>query len=152
MKIPVSEQISLNVMSVLATINRANGYAFDLIPERVKKSNNKRHLLAVFDDTDRPADYLPQSQGVAHQSWDLVIEVHILPDSEDETPIASYLNLIESDFRRALMDDPKRGGWAIDTKFDDQADTLTNSKDEILGLALHFQVNFRFQVSDPSKL
>jgi hypothetical protein len=150
MSIPVIELIAQNLLTTLQTVNQDNGYNYNLNIFRMPKGGIKReHLNAGFIQ-DVPIE-LDDSQKVYFtQQWKVPfkLQVFIMPEEDDQTPLDTYANLIRSDVEQASQIDPYRGGNALDTRvLAPEWHIDEGLADAIITVVL--EIDYRTNISDP---
>jgi hypothetical protein len=149
---PIEEKVNEDLFLAVCGVNTANGYFYDLVAERVQEpENSKDHLKAVVVDTSPGRKSGVQSQGRTTIEKDFAVETYFYTDKEDPTPLGKHLARINADITRAVMKDPRRGGYAIKTITIDP-ELIANEDGAIIGISVNFTVTFRYKTSDPSRL
>lgn len=110
----VLEDIAQNVLTTLATVTTSNDYENTLTVSRLAAA-------PMIPDDNRVYVFqgvtTKQTAPVRHYQWlqQFVAVAYVIEADSSSTPIDSRLNSIVGDIGKALMIDPTRGGFAIDT-------------------------------------
>ncbi len=152
---PIIEQIAQNLKSAVSAITTANGFQQDLTCVRPLSNDwesNERPrdnlvLLVQMPATRDDAISTAGNSGLYGERALYELQCYVCPGDDSTTPIDTLLNRIRADVRKKLMEDPTRGGLAIDTEFEESV-PFEHSQG-ISGLALSFAVRFRTPFDDP---
>jgi len=152
---PVVELIAQNIQATVNAITSAAGFQQDLTCARPTRKamvdlavadhapvNGTVLLVQMADEVD---DEHSNAGSPARLAWrQRFALLAFVSDSDAATaPIDTLINRVKSDIRRKLMEDPQRGGLALDTQ---QAGAAV-FPDE--GVDIYFDVIFRTREDDP---
>lgn len=150
MSISIKENISANIKTAIAAITAANGFNQDLAAERPRRNDFSDIIPKDLTVLIKQAEEVkPEKQAYSTTEWYLPFAIMaIVLDDDDETDsIEIRMNQVEADIQKKLMEDPTRGGNAIDTiilpsvEFDDNKG--------FTGIAVYAAVAYRVQETDP---
>jgi hypothetical protein len=147
---PVIESIVEDVLGVLRGVTVVSGYNQDLLPDRPNPTlgNRMQDGAAIVYLGERTAE---DSRPQQYAQWEQIVSIvfNVIESDASDMPIDQRLNLIVSDAEKALMIDPKRSRWAIDTwsqsvRFEPTSAGATEGQ-----AILDFVVQYRTNWGDP---
>lgn len=147
MSYPISDLILQNVEDTLRTVRTVSGYNCDLIVERASQTGNSpRDQLAVV----YPGGGIPlPNPAVGHDEYHLPVDIRCfaIKSETSSTPIDRALLLMAADVRKALRQDLHRGGYALNTLFNEKDELqLSDSPKSVLVLVT---IHYRTLWDDP---
>lgn len=140
------EQIFGNLMTVLATITLANGYATELHTVR-------RGLQSPLEDFILPCALVlpvnePNEYAVGVQRRHLLCTVRLwIDDGPDFAP--STLEALLADAEHALAQDVTRGGLAQLTVLTMTQYFYLEGTERLAGADMHYEIHYRVSLTDP---
>lgn len=149
MTVPIIENIAVNIAAAVDAITTVNGFNQDLSALRPRRNDfsdvvpEDGKVLVVQDDEDQA------EQPIGVQEWiqTFVLVAMVIDSDSASGSIDTRINQVRADIRKKMMEDPTRGGNAIDTillpaaKFDDG--------EGFTGIAVAVAVQYRVEHDDP---
>ena len=150
MPTPILELIAQNVATTLGGITTAGGYENTLTVERAKRLGNipgDRRVVIHQGDARKES---PEDDSRAHITWNqsFLCTAFAVESEASVTAIDQRINSLRADMEKALMVDPTRGGYALDTFIEDPI----NFSDEgggWEGIVVHCVVKYRTLLGNP---
>jgi hypothetical protein len=112
---PIRELIARNVVETLTGVSTAAGYNVTLSVERRKQAGNPPRDLLCIVGQDDAEDSDGDADGFEYERQPFFILVHSIPGEGETVAPDTRLNWIAADVRKALLSEPRRGAYAIDT-------------------------------------
>ena len=149
---PVVELITLDILSTLATITKANGYYNDIgTIERHNRLGNVPADLKCIVFQEDPTEV--QEPALMHKEWNqpYSLVVFVIEPDQSTRPVDMRINLIRADIEMALVTGTSytRGGYAIDTVIH-APEMFDDAKGQLSGIVLHCEVHYRTTFDNPS--
>lgn len=151
MALPVSEYISLNVLTTLQGLTRAKGYAVDAYAYRLGTNATPPSIVdGSIEITSSPPQRALQLTG--KDEWTMAFDLlaYLNQASDTNEPIDKVCNLFAAAMSKLLMADYARGGYAIDTMLGNVKPFAPGAGQE--GFVFSFTVQFRTNSDDPYTL
>ena len=152
MATPIVEYIAANLLTTLSGITVANGYDNTVTAERlVRLGNRVRDKLVVLEqgDTRRSEDVGERDQYQAI-GWfqTFYVTCYAIESESSSTAIETRLNSLRSDVEKAVMVDPHRGNYAVDT-FLVSATRVTDAEAAAEAVVVEIEVYYRVLHTSP---
>lgn len=151
---PIKEQIVQAVAAALATISVKNGYQVNVTevqrPRITGEGFAPENLgIAIYQCADEAADDYNKCGNPAAIGRTLSIRLDLILrlSEKDARPMQQVLNFMESDVRKAVMQDPQWGGLAIDTRLGDSEYFGESTGAE--GIAQMIEIAYCVSLNDP---
>jgi len=149
----VRERILQNIKTTLEAVTIANGYNFDFTPQTIQRwsMHGNRMVdmpMAVISpgDEDETSSPHPFEECVV----DGLFRRIFINDENDAVPTDTYLNRLQGDIKKAVLQDPTRGGDAIDTDVLGTTPFETTEAQPYAGIIMELRVCYRHLRSDPT--
>jgi len=149
----VRERILQNIKAVLEGITIANGYNFDFTPETVQRwtmhGNRMVDLPMVVispGDEDENSSPNPFEECVLT----VYLDAFFMNDENDSVSTDTYLNRLQGDIKKIILQDPTRGGEAIDTDILGTTPFETTEGQPYAGIIMEIRVRYRHLRTDPT--
>lgn len=145
MAVPRVESVAANIATTLATVTTANSYEVTLDVDRVfREGNSPSHLKCIIAGSS-----IAESEHSANKKrwrWSWTYEIFVSP--AEAATAETVLHQAWADASKALMVDPTRGGYAIDTFIESPyyGSRERGEFDSIIGTVT---VDFRHDRDDP---
>ncbi len=109
----VRERILQNIKTVLEGVTIANGYNFDFTPATVQRwsMHGNRMVdmpMVVISPGDEDESSLPNP--FEECLLTLYLDMFFVNDENDPVPTDTYLNRLQGDIKKAILQDSTRGG------------------------------------------
>lgn len=152
MPTPIIEYIAANVLSTVQAVTAANGYDNTVTGERLIRTGNRvRDRLVVVEQGDTKRSDLDgdrdQYQAIGWVQT-FYLTAYVLESESSSTAIETRLNSIRSDLEKAIMADPTRGNYAVDT-FLVGATRVTDDDSAAEGVVVEIEVYYRVLHTNP---
>lgn len=154
MTLPIIEQIARKLVARLEQVKSANGCHTTLAgvqrPSRFGKFPVRdREAVVVQGDAERNEEH--EAQGSVCWDQPFFIQVIVLPDPRDMTPIDMQLNLVAADIEKAIATGDEWHNWdglAIETRIEGHA-AFDSEDDSITGVSVAITITYRTAEHDP---
>jgi hypothetical protein len=145
---PVVSKITDNLVQAVSQVKVAAGYENDLTAEKFKRSGNgSSHGTVVVAKVDfEPAERQAVGSDMLWQHYQLTC--FVAEDEDGEAEFDDLLDVVAADVKRAVMQDPTRGGIARQTDFL-RGEPFDSSEDELGGVLLAYRVQYRTRLDNP---
>lgn len=149
----VRERIIQNIKTTLEGITTTNGYNFDFTPDTVQRwsmhGNKMIDLpLVIISPGDEEEKALPN--GFEECYAIVYLDVFFMSEESDPIPIGEYLNRLQGDMKKAILQDPTRGGEAIDTDCLGTTPFETTEGQPYAGIIIELAIRYRHLRLDPN--
>ena len=149
----VRERILQNIKTVLEGVTIANGYNFDFTPATVQRwsMHGNRMVdmpMVVISPGDEDESSMPNP--FEECLLTLYLDIFFVNDENDPVPTDTYLNRLQGDIKKAILQDSTRAGNAVDT--DVLGTTLfeTTEAQPYAGIIMEVRVRYRHLRTDPT--
>jgi hypothetical protein len=149
----VRERILQNIKSTIEGVTIANGYNFDFTSETVQRwsmhGNSMVNMPMVVispGDEDETSSPHPFEECVLS----VFLDVFFVNDEDDPIPTDTYLNRLQGDIKKAVLEDTTRGADAIDTDILGTTPFETTEAQPYAGIIIEIRVRYRHLRSDPT--
>lgn len=149
----VRELILQNIKTTLEGVTIANGYGFDFTADTVQRwtmhGNRMVDLPMVIVS---PGDEEETSSPNPFEECVLTVylDVFFMNDEDDTVPTDTYLNRLQGDIKKAIIEDSTCGGNAIDTDVMGTTPFETTEGQPYAGIIMELRVRYRHLRSDPT--
>lgn len=149
----VRERILANIKTTLEGITIANGYNFDFTAETIQRwsmhGNRLVDLPAVIISLgDEEEKSLPNNFEECVLS--VYLDVFFVTEENDAVSTDTYLNRLQGDMKKAILEDHSRGGEAIDTDVLGTTPFETTEGQPYAGIIMELGIRYRHLRSDPT--
>jgi hypothetical protein len=147
---PLIERIAADLETTLRKVTVSNGYHQDVAlvarPTRLGgvALQDRLVLLGQGEPTEAEA---PDGFKAWLQPWPTLLVSR--PSEKDATPADTLVNRFRCDVEKALMEDPTRGGLALDTIIEPY-ENVVNDSGVLEGVVVHAVVFYRHRTGDPA--
>jgi hypothetical protein len=149
----VRERILDNIKTTLEGVTQANGYNFDFTPDTVQRwtmhGNRMVDMPMVIispGDEDESSNPHPYEECV----MSVFLDIFHVTDEEDPVSTDTYLNRLQGDIKKAVIEDVTRGGEAIDTDVVGTTPFETIESQPHAGLIMELRIRYRHLRTDPA--
>lgn len=146
---PLVERIALDLKKTLEGVTTANGCHQDVAgvvrPTRLPNVTLTDRLI-LLGQGEPEEEEAPEGWKAWLQPFPILLCVR--PSEKDLTPVDTIVNRFRVDVERAVMEDPQRGGLAIDTAIRPY-DNVTTEDGALEGVIVHVEVHYRHRIEDP---
>jgi len=149
----VRERILANIKTTLEGITITNGYNFDFTSETVQRwsmhGNKLVDLPAVIispgneEEKSLPNNFEECVLGV-------YLDVFFVTEENDAVSTDTYLNRLQGDMKKAILQDHTRGGEAIDTDVLGTTPFETTEGQPYAGIIMELGIRYRHLRLDPT--
>ncbi len=149
----VRERILQNIKTALEAVTIANGYNFDFTPQTIQRwSMHGNRMVDMPMAVISPGDEDETSSPHPFEECVLTVylDVFFINDENDPVPTDTYLNRLQGDIKKAVLQDPTRGGDAIDTDVLGTTPFETTEAQPYAGIIMELRVRYRHLRSDPT--
>jgi len=148
----VREKILENIKATLEGVTIANGYNFDFTPETVQRwsmhGNSLVNLPAVIissgDEEEKSAPYPLEECALS-----VYLDTFYVSGENDSLSTDTYLNRLQGDIKKAILQDHTRGGFAVDTNVLGTTPFETTEGQHYAGLIIELEIKYRHLRLDP---
>lgn len=150
MSTPIIELIAANIETVINAVTVGNGFNQDLVALRSKRNDfsdvTPQDCIVLIA---QQGDDRVEAEGTQTMEWNekFMLMALVIDSDSATTSIDIRRNQVKSDIRKKLLEDPTRGGYAIETIIGG-AD-LFDDGNGFTGVALAIEVNYRTDYDDP---
>ncbi len=149
----VRERIIQNIKTVLEGVTIANGYNFDFTPQTVQRwsMHGNRMVdmpMVVISPGDEDESSLPNPFEECHIT--LYLDIFFINDENDAVSTDTYLNRLQGDIKKAILQDATRGGNAIDTDVLGTTPFETTEAQPYAGIIIEARIRYRHLRNDPT--
>jgi hypothetical protein len=149
----VRERILQNIKTVLESVTIANGYNFDFTPATVQRwsMHGNRMVdmpMVVISPGDEDESSMPNP--FEECLLTLYLDIFFVNDENDPVPTDTYLNRLQGDIKKAVLQDPTRGGEAVDTDVLGTTPFETTEAQPYAGIIMEVRVRYRHLRTDPT--
>jgi hypothetical protein len=149
----VRERILANIKTTLEGITIANGYSFDFTAETVQRWSMHGNKLV-----DLPAVIISpgneEEKSLPNNFEECVLSVYLdvffVTEENDAVSTDTYLNRLQGDMKKAILQDHTRGGEAIDTDVLGTTPFETTEGQPYAGIIMELGIRYRHLRSDPT--
>ncbi len=149
----VRERILQNIKTVLEGVTIANGYNFDFTTATVQRwsMHGNRMVdmpMVVISPGDEDESSMPNP--FEECLLTLYLDIFFVNDDNDPVPTDTYLNRLQGDIKKAVLQDPTRGGEAVDTDVLGTTPFETTEAQPYAGIIMEVRVRYRHLRKDPT--
>jgi len=149
----VRERILQNIKTVLEGLTIANGYNFDFTPATVQRwsMHGNRMVdmpMVVISPGDEDESSMPNPFEECFLT--LYLDIFFVNDENDPVPTDTYLNRLQGDIKKAILQDSTRAGNAVDTDVLGTTPFETTEAQPYAGIIMEVRVRYRHLRTDPT--
>ncbi len=149
----VRERILQNIKTVLEGVTIANGYNFDFSPATVQRwsMHGNRMVdmpMVVISPGDEDESSMPNP--FEECLLTLYLDIFFVNDENDPVPTDTYLNRLQGDIKKAILQDSTRAGNAVDTDVLGTTPFETTEAQPYAGIIMEVRVRYRHLRTDPT--
>ena len=149
----VRERILANIKTTLEGITITNGYNFDFTAETIQRWSMHGNRLVdlpavVISPGDEEEKSLPNNFEECVLS--VYLDVFFVTEENDAVSTDTYLNRLQGDMKKAILEDHTRGGEAIDTDVLGTTPFETTEGQPYAGIIMELGIRYRHLRSDPT--
>jgi len=149
----VRERIFQNIKTVLEGVTIANGYNFDFTPATVQRwsMHGNRMVdmpMVVISPGDEDESSMPNP--FEECLLTLYLDIFFVNDENDPVPTDTYLNRLQGDIKKAILQDSTRAGNAVDTDVLGTTPFETTEAQPYAGIIMEVRVRYRHLRTDPT--
>jgi len=149
----VRERILANIKTTLEGITVANGYNFDFTPDTVQRWSMHGNKLVdlpavVISPGDEEEKSLPNN--FEECTFTVFLDIFFVTEEADTVSTDTYLNRLQGDMKKAILEDHTRGGEAIDTDVLGTTPFETTEGQPYAGIIMELGIRYRHLRSDPT--
>jgi len=149
----VRERILQNIKTVLEGVTIANGYNFDFAPSTVQRwsMHGNRMVdmpMVVISPGDEDESSLPNP--FEECLLTLYLDIFFVNEENDPVPTDTYLNRLQGDIKKAILQDSTRAGNAVDTDVLGTTPFETTEAQPYAGIIMEVRVRYRHLRMDPT--
>ncbi len=149
----VRERILQNIKTVLEGVTIANGYNFDFAPATVQRwsMHGNRMVdmpMVVISPGDEDESSLPNP--FEECLLTLYLDIFFVNEENDPVPTDTYLNRLQGDIKKAILQDSTRAGNAVDTHVLGTTPFETTEAQPYAGIIMEVRVRYRHLRTDPT--
>ena len=149
MSTPITEYIAEDLKVAINAVTMANGFNQDLTAVRRSRTDLRNvpagdGVVLIMQVEDEP---LEEPVGVASWVQKYLISAIVLDSDDASTSIETKMAKVRDDLRKKQVEDPTRGGYAIDTI--NGPATPFDDGEGFTGITLETEVHYRTQYADP---
>ena len=149
----IRERILQNIKTVLEGVTIANGYNFDFTPATVQRwsMHGNRMVdmpMVVISPGDEDESSLPNP--FEECLLTLYLDIFFVNDENDPVPTDTYLNRLQGDIKKAILQDSTRAGNAVDTDVLGTTPFETTEAQPYAGIIMEVRVRYRHLRTDPT--
>jgi len=149
----VRERILVNIKTTLEGITIANGYNFDFTTETIQRWSMHGNKLVdlpavIISPGDEEEKSLPNNFEECVLS--VYLDVFFVTEESDAVSTDTYLNRLQGDMKKAILEDHTRGGEAIDTDVLGTTPFETTEGQPYAGIIMELGIRYRHLRSDPT--
>ena len=149
----VRERILQNIKTVLEGVTIANGYNFDFTPQTVQRwsMHGNRMVdmpMVVISPGDEDESSLPNP--FEECLLTLYLDIFFVNEENDPMPTDTYLNRLQGDIKKAILQDSTRAGNAVDTDVLGTTPFETTEAQPYAGIIMEVRVRYRHLRTDPT--
>ena len=150
----VRERILQNIKTVLEGVTIANGYNFDFTPATVQRwsMHGNRMVdmpMVVISPGDEDESSLPNP--FEECLLTLYLDIFFVNEENDPVPTDTYLNRLQGDIKKAILQDSTRAGNAVDTDVLGTTPFETTEAQPYAGIIMEVRVRYRHLRTDPTE-
>jgi hypothetical protein len=149
----IRERILQNIKTVLEGVTIANGYNFDFTPATVQRwsMHGNRMVdmpMVVISPGDEDESSLPNP--FEECLLTLYLDIFFVNEENDPVPTDTYLNRLQGDIKKAILQDSTRAGNAVDTDVLGTTPFETTEAQPYAGIIIEVRVRYRHLRTDPT--
>jgi hypothetical protein len=149
----IRERILQNIKTVLEGVTIANGYNFDFTPATVQRwsMHGNRMVdmpMVVISPGDEDESSLPNP--FEECLLTLYLDIFFVNEENDPVPTDTYLNRLQGDIKKAILQDSTRAGNAVDTDVLGTTPFETTEAQPYAGIIMEVRVRYRHLRTDPT--
>jgi len=149
----VRERILQNIKTVLEGVTIANGYNFDFTPATVQRwsMHGNRMVdmpMVVISPGDEDESSMPNP--FEECLLTLYLDIFFVNDENDPVSTDTYLNRLQGDIKKAILQDSTRAGNAVDTDVLGTTPFETTEAQPYAGIIMEVRVRYRHLRTDPT--
>ncbi len=149
----VRERILQNIKTVLEGVTIANGYNFDFTPATVQRwsMHGNRMVdmpMVVISPGDEDESSMPNP--FEECLLTLYLDIFFVNDENVPVPTDTYLNRLQGDIKKAILQDSTRAGNAVDTDVLGTTPFETTEAQPYAGIIMEVRVRYRHLRTDPT--
>lgn len=149
----IRERILQDIKTVLEGVTIANGYNFDFTPATVQRwSMHGNRMVDMPMVVISPGDEDESSQPNPFEECllTLYLDIFFVNDENDPVPTDTYLNRLQGDIKKAILQDSTRAGNAVDTDVLGTTPFETTEAQPYAGIIMEVRVRYRHLRTDPT--
>ncbi len=149
----VRERILQNIKTVLEGVTIVNGYNFDFNPQTVQRwSMHGNRMVDMPMVVISPGDEDESSLPNPFEECLLTLYLDIFFVNEENDPVSTdtYLNRLQGDIKKAILQDSTRAGNAVDTDVLGTTPFETTEAQPYAGIIMEVRVRYRHLRTDPT--
>jgi len=149
----IRERILQNIKTVLEGVTIVNGYNFDFTPATVQRwsMHGNRMVdmpMVVISPGDEDESSLPNP--FEECLLTLYLDIFFVNEENDPVPTDTYLNRLQGDIKKAILQDSTRAGNAVDTDVLGTTPFETTEAQPYAGIIMEVRVRYRHLRTDPT--
>jgi len=149
----VRERILANIKTTLEGITVASGFNFDFTPDTVQRWSMHGNKLVdlpavVISPGDEEEKSLPNN--FEECTLTIFLDIFFVTEEADAVSTDTYLNRLQGDMKKAVLEDHTRGGEAIDTDVLGTTPFETTEGQPYAGIIMELGIRYRHLRSDPT--
>ena len=148
----IRERILGDIKSTLEGLTTANGYNFTFLSSDIQRwsmhGNSKVNLPAIMitagDESQVPV-------GSSHEdcAFRVYLDAFFTHNKDDAVDTDTYLNRLQGDIKKIIMEDYTRSGLAIDTSVTGSTPFET-ADGQVAGVTVELEIKYRHLRNDPT--
>jgi hypothetical protein len=147
---PIKELITQNIVSTLEGVNESAGYHQTLDvrrsdPAGIESAPWACYVFELDDIEDTP------HRLTGKICWLAPYQIGVYADMREGDIPGQIITRVEADIQKALGEDARRGGYAVDTTWL-PPERSTNDKGELVGTLCTVHIKYRHNENDPYTL
>jgi len=149
----VRERILHNIKTSLEAVSIANGYNFDFTPQTVQRwsmhGNSMVNLPCIIiscGDEEEKSAPCPFEEC----TLSVYLDVFYVGDENDVISTDTYLNRLQGDIKKAILQDHTRGGEAVDTNVLGTTPFETTEGQHYAGIIIEVEIKYQHLRLDPA--
>lgn len=149
----IRENIIENLRTSLQDVKTVNGYYFDLKDEAVQRwsmhGNSMVDLpMVIISPGDEEEKSLPNN--FEECLLTVYLDVFFVHSEDASVSTDTYLNRLQGDFKKAVLADRTRGGYAVDTDISGTTPFEVTEGQAYAGIIMELSIRYRHIESDPA--
>ena len=149
----IKERIMENLKESLEGIKQLDGFNFDFTPDTVQRWSMHGNSMVDFPmviiiSGEEIEESVPDNFEECNLS--VYLDIFFIHNEDDVVSTDTYLNRLQGDIKKAILEDYSRGGLAIDTNVLGTVPFEATEGQNYSGIIIEIEIRYRHLRNDPT--